>query len=44
MLAVSKQDGRLLLTPDEETIMEPGDRVVLGGGHDEQLRRLESEA
>ncbi len=43
VLAVSKQDGRLLLTPDEETIMEPGDRVVLVG-HDEQLRRLEGEA
>ena len=43
VLAVSKQDGRLLLTPDEETIMEPGDRVVLVG-HDEQLRRLEHEA
>ena len=43
VLAVSKQDGRWLLTPDDETIMEPGDRVVLVG-HDEQLRRLESEA
>ena len=43
VLAVSKQDGHLLLTPDEETIMEPGDRVVLVG-YDEQLRRLESEA
>ena len=43
VLAVSKQDGRLLLTLDEETIMEPGDRVVLVG-HDEQLRHLEREA
>ncbi len=43
VLAVSKQDGRLLLTPDDETIMESGDRVVLVG-HDEQLRHLEHEA
>jgi K+/H+ antiporter YhaU regulatory subunit KhtT len=41
MLAVSKQDGSLLLMPDEHSIMEAGDNVVVVG-LDEHIRRLEN--
>ena len=42
VLAVSKQGGLLLPTPSDETIIEPGDRVVLVGDN-EPLSLLESE-
>ena len=40
VLAVSKPSGRLLVTPDGGTVMEPGDRVILVGP-DARLDRLE---
>ncbi len=43
VLAVSKHDGHLLLTPAAESVIEPGDRLVLAG-RDEQLQRLEGRA
>lgn len=39
VLALGKQDGTLLLTPNDRTVVEPGDRVVLLG-NDDHLRRL----
>ena len=43
VLAVSKPDGYLLLTPAAGTVVEPGDSLVLAG-HDEHLQQLESHA
>ncbi len=43
VLAVSKHDCHLLLTPAGGTVVEPGDRLVLAG-NDEQLQRLEGRA
>ena len=43
VLTLGKQDGTLLLPPDDRKVMEPADRVVLLG-HDDRLRRLEGQA